>query len=98
MDDPKIEDHSDEMEQDLHQLEDHIGDAEQGLQKSREAAGSVDDIAGDPSGEQNASGGEDPEGARNDVRGEDASEGSGNDVGGEDDEDEREPAEVANPT
>ena len=61
MPDPK--DRSDEMEQDLHELEDHIEDAEKGLERSKAQAGALDDVAGEPSGPQEASGGEDPSGA-----------------------------------
>jgi len=65
MADPKIEDRSDEMEHDLHQLEDHIVDAEKKLEARKEEAEIVNDTAGDtPTG---ASGGDDPEGAAADA-------------------------------
>lgn len=67
MSDPKTEDHADEMEQDLHQLEGHIADAEKKLEGRKEAAGVVDDVAGDWEGEQDRGGGDDPRGAQDDA-------------------------------
>ncbi len=67
MADPKIEDRSDEMEHDLHQLEDHIVDAEKKLEARKEEAESVNDVAGDWEGEQDRGGGDDPEGAAADA-------------------------------
>jgi len=61
MADPKIEDQSDEMEHDLHQLEDHIADAEKKLEARKEEA--ANDVAGDWEDEQDRGGGDDPDGA-----------------------------------
>lgn len=63
MADPKIEDQSDEMEHDLHQLEDHIADAEKKLEARKEEAAIANDVAGDGEDEQDRGGGDDPEGA-----------------------------------
>ncbi len=64
MADPKIDDNSDEMEHDLHQLEDHIADAEKKLEARKEEADDVDDVAGDWEGEQDRGDGDDPVGAQ----------------------------------
>ncbi len=63
MDDPKTEDRSGEMEDDLHKLEDNIADAEKKLEGSKEAAGNTDDVAGEWEGEHDHHGGDDPVGA-----------------------------------
>lgn len=70
MAEPDLTDHGDEMEGKLDQLGEHIQDAEKELAARREDADVVDAAAGQPEGEQDASGGEDPEGAGNDVSGE----------------------------
>ncbi len=67
MPDPKIEDRSDAMEQDLHKLEDHIADSEKKLEARKEDADITDDVAGDFDGEQDRGGGDDPEGAEDDT-------------------------------
>jgi hypothetical protein len=67
MADPKIEDRSDEMEEDLHKLEDHIDDAGKKLQARKEDADVVDDVTGDWEGEQDRGNGDDPSGARADA-------------------------------
>ncbi len=47
MPDPKIEDRSDAMEEDLHKLEDRIADAEKKLEARKEDAAIADDVAGE---------------------------------------------------
>lgn len=101
MTDPKIEDHSDEMDEDLHQLEEHISDAEGKLEDRKEAADVVDDVAGDRKGEQDRGGGDDPKGAKEDT-GAGAPGGSQDGPGAGDagagDDDERVDEEMASPT
>lgn len=96
MADPKIEDRSDDMEEDLHQLEDHIEDAEKKLVARKEAAGVGDDVAGDWEGEQDRGGGDDPKGAQADA----AQAAPGGSQDGPDGEagDDRVDEEYANPT
>lgn len=62
MPDSTPEDRSDEMQHDLDKLEDHIEEAGKKLEDRKADAGIVDDVAGDPPGEQDVLGGEDPEG------------------------------------
>ncbi len=93
MPDETPEDRSDEMESDLDQLEDHIDDAKaKAAERKKDVEGALEEVAGDPDGDQDAIGGDDPVGA-----GEDASRDRESDGDGSDD-DEREPEEVANPT
>jgi hypothetical protein len=92
MADPKIEDRSDEMERDLHQLEDHIDDAEKRLEARRDEAGAAEGVAGNWEGEQDRGNGDDPVGAKQDAE---TGGARGND-GRQDDG--REPEEAASPT
>lgn len=86
MADPKIEDRSDDMEDDLHKLEDHIADAEKKLQGRKEAAGVVDDD--DPGATRSAE----------DVRAEVESKMGGGEADASDSPDERVDEERASPT
>lgn len=101
MADRKTEDHSAEMERDLHQLEDHIHDAEKKLEARKEDADILDDVAGDWEGEQDRGNGDDPKGARTDA-GQAAPGGSQDGPGargaGKDDPDELVDEEAASPT
>ena len=81
------------MKSDLDHLEDHIDDAKaKAADRRDDVEGSLEDVAGEPEGEQDASGGDDPVGA------DEADHGDGPDGSTDEDGDEREPAEVANPT
>ena len=51
MADPKIEDRSDEMEDDLHKLEDDITNAEKKLEARKEDAAGLDEATGEGAGE-----------------------------------------------
>lgn len=51
MADPRIKDHGDEMEDDLHTLEGHIDDAKKKLEGSKVAAGNRDEPAADDTGD-----------------------------------------------
>lgn len=68
MADPKIQDRSAEMEQDLHALEDHIDDAQKKLQARKEDADVAGGVAGNWEGEQDRGNGDDPTGAREDAQ------------------------------
>ncbi len=85
MPDETPKDRSDEMKSDLDQLEDHIDDAKaKAAERKGDVEGALEEVAGEPEGDQDASGGDDPVGAGKD--------------GPQDDDDERVPEEVANPT
>jgi len=48
MADPKIEDRSDDMEDDLHKLEENITDAEKKLEARKKDAAVADEVTGEP--------------------------------------------------
>lgn len=69
MPDEKPEDRSETMEDDLHRLEDHIDEAKGKLaDRKKDADAIVDDVAGEPEGEQDSSGGDDPSAGGDDER------------------------------
>ena len=97
MDDPKIEDRSGQMEDDLHQLEDNIADAEKKFEARKGDSEIADDVAGDWEGEQDHHGGDDPAGAAGETGAEaDADEPDA--TGAEADADEPVDEELENPT
>jgi len=60
MADPKTEDRSDEMEDNLHKLEDHITDAEKKLEARKEDAAIADEVTGEPESAPTGEAGEAP--------------------------------------
>ncbi len=87
MPDETPQDRSDSMEKDLHQLEDHIDEAKEKHAERREAVeGSLEEVAGEPEGEEESLGGDDPAGAgEKDDEGEDSStdDGGADETGGD---------------